>query len=139
MVPETKRGQEPWPKHDGDQKILNLVNRAISGDHASLEDLIGLFHKKIFCMVYYRTGSRMDAEDLTQEIFLKMSKALGRLKNPALFKAWLYRIAVNRIKDYYRKKRLLSFFTDTGAVEVTVVSPCISFSYCNRTFAGNNR
>ena len=65
-------------------------------------------------MVYYRTCSQMDAEDLTQEIFIKMSKNLNRLKDPARFKAWLYRIALNRVRDFYRKKSLLSFFATTA-------------------------
>ncbi len=68
-------------------------------------------------MVYYRTGSRMDAEDLTQEIFFKMSEAIGKLDDPARCRQWLYRIAVNRIKDFYRKKKLLSFFADTNEVK----------------------
>lgn len=95
-------------------KLSNLVGSARSGDRASLEELVSLFHKEIFRMVYYRTCSQMDAEDLTQEIFIKMSKNLDRLKDPARFKAWLYRIALNRVRDFYRKKSLLSFFATTA-------------------------
>lgn len=70
-------------------------------------------------MVYHRTGSRMDAEDLTQEIFMEMSKSLGRLKDPTRFKPWLYRIALNRVRDFHRKKSLMSFFLTTTAMEDT--------------------
>ncbi len=70
-------------------------------------------------MVFCRTGSRMDAEDLPQEIFVEMSKNLGRLNDPYCFKAWLYRIALNRVRDFHRKKRLLSIFTTTASVEDT--------------------
>ena len=52
----------------------------------------------------------MDAEDLTQDIFMAMSKKLYNLKDTTRFKAWLYRIAVNRIKDFHRKKNFLSLF-----------------------------
>ena len=93
--------------------LINLVGNAKSGDRASMEELAILFHKEIFRMVYYRTGSRMDAEDLTQEIFIKMSKNLNSLKDPSRFKAWLYSVALNRVKDFYRKKKLLSFFSTT--------------------------
>lgn len=103
-------------------KLSNLVGSARSGDRASLEELVGLFHKEIFRMVYYRTCSQMDAEDLTQEIFIKMSKNLNRLKDPARFKPWLYRIALNRVRDFYRKKSLLSFFATTTAGEDTELS-----------------
>ena len=61
-------------------------------------------------MVYYRTRSRPDAEDLTQEIFLQAFRNLQRLKNEERFKSWLFSIAVNRVRDYYRKKKLRAFF-----------------------------
>lgn len=101
------------------QNISNLVESARSGDRVCLEKLVSLFHKEVLQMAYFRTGSQMDAEDLTQDIFIKMSKSLGRLKDPALFKAWLYRIALNRIRDFHRKKSLLSFSPLIRAVEDT--------------------
>jgi len=61
-------------------------------------------------MAYYRTGVAMDAEDITQEIFFQMVKSIPKLKDPARFSSWLYRIAINRIKDYHRKKKLLRYF-----------------------------
>jgi len=61
-------------------------------------------------MVYARNVSRMDAEDLTQEIFIAMSKNLYQLKDAARFKSWLYRIALNRIKDFHRKTNFRSLF-----------------------------
>ena len=100
-------------------KLSNLVRSARSGNRTSLEELASHFYKEIFHMVYYRTGSRMDAEDLTQDIFIKMSKNLDRLKDPARFKAWLYRIALNGVRDFHRKKSLLSFFVTTTAAKDT--------------------
>ena len=117
MVLEAERGQQSGLKKNRDQKVSGLVDGARSGNRTCMDELIGFFHKEIFRMVYYRTGSRMDAEDLTQEIFFKMSEAIGKLDDPARYRQWLYRIAVNRIKDFYRKKKLLSFFADTGGVK----------------------
>ena len=110
MVSEGERGRESVLSMDRDQKVLALVDAARSGDGVCLEELISLHHPEIFRMVYSRTGSRMDAEDLTQEIFIKMSTRLSRLRDPACFRGWLYLIAVNRVRDFHRKKRLLSFF-----------------------------
>ena len=62
-------------------------------------------------MVYYRTRSRMDAEDLTQEIFLKAYKNLSKLKKMERFQSWLFTIALNRIHDFYRKNLLISLFS----------------------------
>jgi len=61
-------------------------------------------------MVFYRIRSKSDAEDLTQEIFLQAFKNLPRLKQDERFKSWLFSIALNRVRDYYRKKKLRSFF-----------------------------
>lgn len=96
--------------NDPVHKLSNIVESAKSGNRASMEALAGFFYNKIFRMVYYRNVSRMDAEDLTQDIFIAMSKNIYQLKDTTRFKAWLYRIALNRIKDFHRKKNFLSFF-----------------------------
>ena len=62
-------------------------------------------------MVYFRIRSRMDAEDLTQDIFLQALRNVSGLRDFELFRPWLFRIAVNRVRDFHRKKRILSFFS----------------------------
>lgn len=71
-------------------------------------------------MVYYRIPSRMDAEDVTQEICMQMIKSLPSLKDSRLLKPWLFRLALNRIKDFHRKKRILSFFGSPVEMDVNV-------------------
>lgn len=102
---------------DINYQVTELAEKARAGDRASLEQLVNHFHDEIFRMVYYRTRSRMDAEDLTQEIFMKMSKNLPGLKDAGRIKPWLYRIALNRVRDFYRKKSILSFFGTTTELE----------------------
>lgn len=94
-----------------------LVDGARTGERESLERLAGIFHKKIYRLVYCRTGSRLDAEDLTQEVFLEMSKSFSKLRKSANFKAWLYRIALNRITDFHRKRKLHSLLAMKAANE----------------------
>lgn len=53
----------------------------------------------------------MDAQDLSQEIFLTAMKKMGTLKSPDKFKSWLYRIAVNKVRDHLRKKKFMALFT----------------------------
>ncbi len=62
-------------------------------------------------MVYARVQSRTDAEDLVQDVFLKAYGSLSSLRDPELFKAWLYRIAVNKVKDFRRRQKLTSLFS----------------------------
>jgi RNA polymerase sigma-70 factor (ECF subfamily) len=59
----------------------------------------------------------MDAEDLTQDVFVRAFRNIARIREPLKFRSWLFRIAVNRVNDYLRKKRVRSIFksSDEGA------------------------
>jgi RNA polymerase sigma-70 factor (ECF subfamily) len=86
------------------QAILDLVEEARAGKRAAFAQLVELFQRDIYLMVYYRTRSRMDSEDLTQEVFLKAFKGLERLRDASRFRPWLYSIAVNRVRDFHRRR-----------------------------------
>ena len=103
---------------DNDNKIKHLVEQALSGNKTSMEHLIDHFYNDIFRMVYYRLPTRMDTEDVTQEVFLQMTRSLPNLKDSSLFKPWLFRIALNRVRDFHRKKSFLSFFGSTAEKDV---------------------
>lgn len=90
--------------------VIVLVEKARAGNVVAFEELVELFHERIFRMTYYRTRSRMDAEDLTQEIFIQAFKHLPKLEKVERFRAWLFSIALNRVRDFQRKNRLLRLF-----------------------------
>lgn len=92
------------------EEFSSLVRSAIDGNSRAFEELIRMFQGSIFSMLYARTQSRSDAEDLVQEVFLKAYRSIRSLKNAEVFKPWLYRIAVNSVKDFYRKRRITSLF-----------------------------
>jgi len=87
-----------------------LVEKASAGNRFAYEQLVNLFQEGIFRMVYYRTHSTMDAEDITQDVFIQAFKHLSRLKGAEKFKSWLYSIAVNKVLDFHRKKRFRNLF-----------------------------
>ena len=87
-----------------------LVEKACAGNRFAYEQLVNLFQEGIFRMVYYRTNSTMDAEDITQDTFIQAFKNLSRLKTAEKFKSWLYSIAINKIRDFHRKKRFQNLF-----------------------------
>jgi len=93
--------QNPEKKEVSDNE---LVQKAQLGDMHAFEELVNRYHSKIYGLTYNMTSNREDAEDLTQEIFIKAYKALPRFKGKASFYTWLYRIAVNKTINY-RKKR----------------------------------
>ena len=101
--------QRKSPSNASTQTVA-LVEKAREGDRLAFEKLAGLFYTEIFRMVYFRTLSKMDAEDLTQDIFIQAFKSLPELKTVERFKSWLFSIAVNRVRDFHRKKKFQGLF-----------------------------
>ncbi len=81
-----------------------LVFDAQKGDVRAFDVLMERYHGKIYGLTYNMTSNREDAEDLTQEVFVKAFEALPRFRGKSSFYTWLYRIAVNKTINY-RKKR----------------------------------
>ncbi|MBT8356591.1 MAG: RNA polymerase sigma factor [Desulfobacterales bacterium] len=94
-----------------------MVKKAKAGSRSAFAELVDLFQDDIFKMVFYRTRTQMDAEDITQEVFMQAFKKLPGLKKVERFKSWLFSIAINRVRDFSRKKRFRSLFhaSDTGS------------------------
>lgn len=82
----------------------DLVLKSQQGDANAFGELVERYHGKIYGLTYNMTSNREDAEDLTQEVFVKAFEALPRFKGNSSFYTWLYRIAVNKTINY-RKKR----------------------------------
>jgi len=88
------------------KNLIELVRSAKRGDKNSFSELYEYYITPIFRFVYFRVRSRVDAEDLTQNIFLKAWDHLSDYrqgKNP--FSSWLYAIARNTVIDFWRKKK----------------------------------
>lgn len=80
-----------------------LVQRAIAGDAQAFGELYEENLKQIYRYVYYKVGSAAEAEDLTEQTFLKAWEAIGRFKEQGIpFSAWLFRMAHNLVIDYHR-------------------------------------
>ena len=92
---------EKEPEREG---LVRLVQRAQDGDREGAHALYDLYGKPVYNFVFRLIGSTEDAEDLTQETFLKAFNEIGRLRDPGQFKFWLYRIARNEV--YQRIRRL---------------------------------
>jgi RNA polymerase sigma-70 factor (ECF subfamily) len=86
--------------------ILALVERAKRYEPEALARLCELYFKDIYSYVYYRVSNVKDAEDLTDDVFLKMVEGIRSCRASAerSFLAWLFRIAHNSVTDYYRRQ-----------------------------------
>jgi len=89
-----------------------LVDQAKQNQDSAQSRLISLFYTKIYRYVYYRVNQKEDAEDLTNDVFVRMLESLD--KQSGSFFAWLYQIASNRIVDYYRKKDVRKDTSEAG-------------------------
>lgn len=81
---------------------LELIERCLNHDEAAWEQIISRYKKKVFGIAYKFTGRFEEAEDLTQEVFFKVYKALQSYKKEQDFSWWLVSISRNACIDYYR-------------------------------------
>ncbi len=83
-----------------------LVQRSVEGDAVAFGKLYALYLDAIYKYVFYRAGNRVEAEDLTERVFLKAWEAIGGYEDQGgHFSSWLYRIAHNVVIDYYRTRK----------------------------------
>jgi RNA polymerase sigma-70 factor, ECF subfamily len=110
MLSSHQNNKDPYSGRDRKSQAVILVEMAAAGNRNAFDQLVDLYYNKIFKMVYYRIRSGMDAEDVTQDIFTQVFKNIKSLKEFSLFNSWLFSIAVNKVRDFKRKKRFLSLF-----------------------------
>jgi RNA polymerase sigma-70 factor (ECF subfamily) len=77
-------------------KTERLVKRAQAGDRAAFDDLVRRYRARIYALTLHLTGSRSEADDITQDVFTRAYQQLSTFAGRSEFFTWLYRIAVNR-------------------------------------------
>ena len=85
--------------------IDDLIERCLRGDQQAWEEIVRLHWRKVFNVAYKFTGRHDEAEDLTQEIFLKIFKSLSTFDRRANFQTWLISVSRNLCIDHYRSAR----------------------------------
>ncbi|HVN55104.1 MAG TPA: RNA polymerase sigma factor [Anaerolineaceae bacterium] len=89
-----------------------IVERAIAGDFDSFAVLYSCHLEAIYRYIFFRTGEPQDAEDLTEQVFLKAWEALPHYRPVGRnFINWLYRIAHNHVVDFHRRRNLVAMET----------------------------
>jgi len=119
-----------------DQKLISLY---LAGDEKSLEILFNRYLKMIYSFIYRYVGDQEAAEDVAQEVFVKVWKNLKKfnprknrfanfkLRRQKNFKTWLFKIAKNASIDFLRKKKIIPFSSfdneDGNALTDTLADP----------------
>jgi len=99
-----------------DQKIeAEIVARVLKGDRQAYALLVEEYKSPIYNLAYRMTGNLEDADDLTQETFIRAYQYLWRYDPRKKFFTWLYTIAFNLIKNHFKKNKKEKFSEELGA------------------------
>ena len=96
--------EAPVKRHDANE--LNLVARLQAGDERAFREIVERYASKICRVSYGILRNRDDADDIAQEVFVKLYFAIQGFEGRSSLYAWIYRIAVNECYAFLRKKRL---------------------------------
>lgn len=103
-----------------EQSLAEAVRGAQDGDPAAFDRLIEAFSRRIFGFLYRVTGSAHEAEDLMQEVFLRVVRRIGAYRDSGRFEAWIFRIAANLARDRVRRLGRTPIVASGGRVEAGV-------------------
>jgi RNA polymerase sigma-70 factor (ECF subfamily) len=88
-----------------EENETNLIERVCSGDINAFQEIVESYKKKVYYIAYDIVGDFHEAEDISQEVFIKMYRALDRFRKDAKMSSWLYQITVNTAIDSLRRRK----------------------------------
>ena len=97
-----------------------LVAAAQAGDQRAFEALVRRYRKRIFALALHISGSASEADDITQDVFLKAYRALAEFEGRSQFFTWVYRMTVNRSLNARRDRARRGEDTDDPRLELAV-------------------
>ena len=89
-----------------------LIHRAKAGDTTAYDLLLKKYKSSVFNLIYRMVRDTHEAEDLTQEAFIKAFNSLISFNEEYAFSTWLYKIATNNCIDFFRKRKLQTYSLD---------------------------
>jgi RNA polymerase sigma-70 factor (ECF subfamily) len=107
---------------------IELINLATRGNEKAFQFLVERHCGMVFKVAFKWCGEKEDAEDISQDVFIKLAEKIHRFKpDTAAFTTWLYKVTINAAKDFQRKKRVRrnkeTTFAETGIVADTLKAP----------------
>src|SRR5689334_2928013 len=116
---------QPSDSPEPSETIESLIQRCLAGDQLAWEEIVRQHRRKVFNIAYKFTGRYDEAEDLTQDIFLKIFKSLHTFDRRANFQTWLVSVSRNLCIDHYRsvRKERETIDRDVDANELTPAAP----------------
>jgi RNA polymerase sigma-70 factor (ECF subfamily) len=91
---------------DAQQAVVGLVRRCVAGDAEAWEEIVRQYNRRIYSVCYRFTGSADDADDLAQEVFIKVYRTLGSYApEKGAFATWVMTMTRNLLVDHFRKSK----------------------------------
>jgi RNA polymerase sigma-70 factor (ECF subfamily) len=103
--PITKLRELNKTKERSEQTLDSLARRLRAGDHTAATELVDIYYRQIYLFMRRLGHGRQVSEDLTQESFLNAWHHIGQLRDGKALNGWLYRIAANVSKLYWRRHK----------------------------------
>jgi RNA polymerase sigma-70 factor (ECF subfamily) len=105
-MPEAKPRERRITRPNAGDETGQLVKAAQEGDRLAFDELTRRYRDRIVALALHLTGSRSDAEDIAQEVFLRAYKQINTFEGRSEFFTWVYRIAVNRSLNCRRDRKV---------------------------------
>lgn len=83
---------------------IELINQAVEGNENAFEELVQRHYLPVYQFSFKWCRNKEEAEEITQEVFIKLTRKLKSFKNKSSFRTWLFRITINTAKDHSKKR-----------------------------------
>lgn len=86
----------------------DVIRQVQAGDGDAFALVVKTYRQRIFGTIYRLIGRGQEVEDVGQDVFLRIYQSIRQLREPEVFDTWLYRLTVNTVYDYLRRKRRMA-------------------------------
>jgi len=108
---------------NGTRTDLSLAQAAGWGDMTAFEELYNRHHRRVYSLCLRMLQNPVEAEDLTQEVFIQLYRKIGSFRGDSAFTTWLHRMTVNQVLMHFRKRSVkFEKTTEEGDTPIQVVS-----------------
>lgn len=108
---------------NGTMSDISLAQAAGWGDMTAFEELYNRHHRRVYSLCLRMLQNPVDAEDLTQEVFIQLYRKIGSFRGDSAFTTWLHRMTVNQVLMHFRKRSVkFEKTTEEGDTPIQMVS-----------------
>ena len=101
---------------------FDLAKKAAAGDGTAFEELYRRHYRRVYALTLRMMGNPVEAEDMTQDVFLQLYNKIGMFRGESAFTTWLHRMTVNQVLMHFRKKSTRSeLLTEEGETPIQIV------------------